>query len=472
MPDITLHASSRRRRKQNNADGIALAPGGIPLLGHAHRLIRDPFDWLGECRGAGPVLRVKLGPRTAYLVGDPDLVHQVLIGAEFDKGGALIDAARALVGNGLGTSMREEHRRQRPLMQPAFTQHRLDGYSTVIREEAARLAGSWTPHREVDLVGDLSSTTLRILIRVMLPAAGSQEITHLSERVRLLLDGAFLRAAVPFPALFRVPTPGNRRFDRALKETLDAADGIVAAARARPDTSGLLGALITPLTAQDETAPGAVPGDAFSDRDLRDQVMTLFVAGGDTTATLLAWLFHLLSSNPEAEEQVYQELDAVLDGAIASPEDFPRLPHTRNALQETLRLYPPAWMMTRIVLEDVELGGHRLPAGAEVIFSSHQLHHDPVPFPDPEAFDPGRWDRQDREDRHSYIPFHTGARKCIGDKFALAEATIILSAVAAAWRLRPAPNNRPRPRPPLSMNPGGIHLTAEPRPGRTGAPVR
>lgn len=459
--DFTSRAPARRRRPQNSDSRIAPAPGALPLVGHAHRLVRDPLDWLGECRQAGPVMRVKLGPRTAYLVCDPELVHRVLTGPEFDKGGPLIIAARELLGNGLGTSLREDHRRQRRLMQPAFAQPRIDGYTALMREEAARLADSWTPHREVDLIGDLTTTTLRVLIRVLLPTiADIPEAAGLARQIRILFDGTFLRAAVPFPFLFRLPTPGNHRFDRARRDVSAAIDRIVTAARAQPEAGGLLAALITP----DEAAAQA--GDAFTDRDLRDQVMTLFVGGGETSATTLTWLFHLLATHPSVERRLYGELDSVLDGRIAGPADMPQLPFTRNVLWETMRLYPPAWIMTRVTLTDVDLAGHRLPADAEVLFSSYQLHHDPETFPEPHAFDPDRWDRMDRADRHSYIPFHTGSRKCIGDNFALAEATIILSAVAAAWRLRPAPDHRPRPQPPLSMAPAGLHLTAQPRPGR------
>lgn len=434
--------------------GVPSAPGAIPLLGHTYRLARDPLGWLGECRQRGPVVRLKLGPRTAYLICDPELVHQVLVDPEFDKGGPIITAARELLGNGLATSLREDHRRQRRLMQPAFTQPRIDGYTIVMREEAARLASSWTPHHEVDLMGDLTTTTLRVLVRTMLPTTDTQEVAWLARQLQILIDGAFLRAAIPFSFLYRLPTPGNRRFDQARRHTFAAADRIVTAARSQPGTSGLLSVLIS----QDEADAGA-----FTDKDLRDQIMTLFVGGSETTAATLAWLFHLLATNPSVEQRVYRELDSVLDGAIAGPDDLARLPYTYKTLLETLRLYPPAWMMSRVALTDVDLGGHRLPAGAEVFFSAYQLHHDPAVFPDPDTFDPGRWDHYDNAGRHSYIPFHAGRRKCIGDNFALTEMTIILSAVAAAWQLRPTPHHRARARPPLSMTPAGPHLTAEPR---------
>ncbi|ACU72435.1 cytochrome P450 [Catenulispora acidiphila DSM 44928] len=436
------------------------APGFRPLLGHSWQLVRDPLGWLDKCRQAGPVLRVKLGPRAAYLVTDPDLVHRVLTDPAFEKGGPLMDAARDLLGNGLATCWREDHRRQRPLMQPAFTLPRIAGYAEVMREEAAQLTATWTPHRETDLIDDLSSATLRVMIRAMLPTADAEAAGKVAQQVRILLDGALLRAAVPFPFLFRLPTPGNRRFDRARRDTFAAADRIVATARAKPDASGLLSALIT----SDGSAPDG--SDAFTDEDLRDQVMTLLSAGGDTTATTLAWAFHLLATHPEAERRLHEELDTVLDGAIAGPDDLPRLPFTRNVVSETLRLYPPVWMMSRITIADVDLEGCRLPADTEVFFSSYQLHHDPRHFPDPEAFDPDRWDRREPGDRHSFIPFHSGSRKCMGNTFALTEAAIMLSAVASVWRFRPTPRHDARPRPPRSMTPADVHLVPEPRPGR------
>jgi pentalenene oxygenase len=467
MPDSTLRATARPGRPRKGPGPIALAPGAVPGLGHAHRLLHDPLGWLGECREAGPVVRVRLGPRTAYLVCDPDLVHQVLIDPSFDKGGALISSARELVGNGLATCPREDHRRQRRLMQPAFTQPRIDGYTTVMREEAVRLAESWTPHREVDLMADLSTTALRIVIRTMLPTTDAQEIARLAPQVRILMDGAFFRATVPFRGFFRLPTPGNRRFDRARREVFAAAERIVAAAREQPEAGGLLAVLIGQGDGQgDGHGHGHGEGDdAFTDRDLRDQVVTLLAAGSDTTATTLTWLFHLLAVNPAAGERVYEELDTVLGGTVAGPGDISKLPYTRNALLEALRLYPPVWMMSRITLSEVDLGGHQLPADAEILFSADLLHHDPEAFPEPHAFDPDRWDGEARPERHSYIPFHTGSRKCLGDNFTLTEAAVILSAVAAAWRLSPTPRHRPRPRPPLTMTPAGLHLVAEPRRG-------
>lgn len=431
MPDTADVGSPEESQKA--AITASGAPGFLPLLGHVHRMARDPLEWLEQCRRAGPVLRLKLGPRTTFLVTDPHLVRRVLTDSDFEKGGPLMACARNLLGNGLATCLREEHRRQRPLMQPAFTLPRIAGYTAVMREEAERLAGMWTLGCETDPMEDLSGATLRVMIRAMLPVAHADEANRIARQVRILLDGALLRAAVPFPILFKLPTPGNRRFERARSDTFAAAADIVTTTRAKPDESGLLIALIAP----DGGAPDG--GEAVTDEDLRDQVMTLLASGGDTTATTLAWVFHLLATHPDIERRLHEELDAVLGGEIAGYDDVPRLPFTRNVVTEALRLYPPAWMMSRVALVDVDLDGHRLPVGAEVFFSSCLLHHDPLYFPDPDSFDPDRWDRREPDE---------------------------LSAVASVWRFRPTPRHDVRPRPPLSMTPARLHLVPELRPGR------
>lgn len=192
MQDRTGSGRARQGppQPQKASATASLAPGALPLLGHTFRVVRDPLGWLDACRQAGPILRVKMGPRAAFLVTDPDLVHQVLTDKDFEKGGPLMDSARSLLGNGLATCWREDHRRQRPLMQPAFTLPRIAGYSAVMREEAVRLTATWTSHRETDLMNDLSSATMRVMIRAMLPIADEGEASRIAQNVRILLDGA------------------------------------------------------------------------------------------------------------------------------------------------------------------------------------------------------------------------------------------------------------------------------------------
>jgi cytochrome P450 len=437
---------------------VPVAPGATPLFGHALRLLRDPLRWLDECRETGPVVRVRLGPRPLYLVSLPALVHEMLVSQadSFDKGGPIFDNGRELIGNGVATSTEEDHRIQRRLMQPAFAQPRIAAYATVMREEGNTLAETWRPNSEVDLLAELDSLTMRVLIRALLPTTGLQEVERFRGYFQVVMADLFPRLALPHPIFRQLPIPSNRRFNRARVESFAAAERIVAAARTQPDSSGMLAAL----------GVDGAGEEAFSDQELRDQVITLLVAGSQTVAGTLAWLFHLLAQHPEVEARLHAELDTVLAGRSAGLEDVQRLPFTRNLLLETIRLYPVAWLLTRISITEVNLGGHRFPAGTGFFFSPYQLHRDAASFPDPERFDPDRWNSpREAITRHGYIPFGAGRRKCIGDTFGMTEATIVLSAVAARWRLRPAPGNRVRAQSRISLTPVGLRMIVEPRTG-------
>ncbi|MDX3536745.1 cytochrome P450 [Streptomyces sp. MB09-01] len=438
--------------------GVPLAPGDIPLLGHGPRLLRDPLDWLQECGRAEPVLRLRLGPRPAYLVCCRELVHDMLVGRvnSFDKGGSLLDRARDLLGNGLVTAGHTDHRRQRRLMQPAFTPARTDSYDEVIREESAALTRRWRAGQEIDVLPELTSVTAKILGRTLLPTIDDRDADHLSDCFQILLAGSFMRAAMPFTWIHRLPTPANRRYNRAWAGAWAVADQAVAKARAQSTSSGLLHALIT--------AGEADPEGAFSDEELRDQVTTLFIAGTETTAGTLAWLFHLLTLHPYVTKRLHRELDEVLGGRLAGPDTFPRLPYTRAVLLETMRVYPVVALLTRASSTDVDLGGHLFPTGTDFFFSAYLLHHDPTVFPDPDRFDPDRWTSPAGPAvRRAFIPFGAGKRKCIGDSLALTQATVILSAIASRWHLTPAPGSHVRPRLRGTLTPAGLRLVTQAR---------
>ncbi|MGX1887143.1 cytochrome P450 [Streptomyces sp. NPDC055287] len=443
---------------------VPLAPGAIPLLGHGPRLLRDPLTWLLECGQARPVLRLRLGPRPAYLVCRPDLVHDMLVGQvnAFDKGGPLFDRGRELFGNGVASARHTDHRRQRRLMQPAFTPSRIDSYSEVIREESKALTGRWQTGQEINVLPELTSLTMRIVCRTLLPTIDERDADRLCDDFQILLAGTLTRTAIPFTWIQQLPTPANRRYNRARTDAWKLADQVVAKARAQSTPGGLLQALIA---AGEADAEGA-----FSDEELRDQVIALFLGGSETTAATLAWLLHLLTLHPHVTERLHTELDEVLGGELAGPDTFPRLPYTRAVLLETMRVYPVATLLTRGSTTEVDLGGHRFPAGTDFFYSAYLLHHDPALFPDPSRFDPDRWTSPaDPAARRAYIPFGAGKRKCIADTFGLAEATIILSAIASRWHLTPAPGSRVRPQLRGSLAPAGLHLVTQsrhlPRPG-------
>ncbi|MFF3313797.1 cytochrome P450 [Streptomyces sp. NPDC002952] len=441
---------------------IPIAPGAVPGLGHTLRLMRDPFDWLLECgRAEAPITAVRLGSRSAYLVSDPDLVHDLLVGqvAVFDKGGPIYERTRELIGNGLGTASHERHRQQRRLMQPAFTKPQIVSCAMVMAEESNALTASWQPNTEIDLLADVTSTAMKVVTRTLLPAINAGEADNLADQFEILLAGLLTRSALP-SWITRLPTPRNRRFERARADVWGITEEMVAAARTQTDSDGLLHSLISTHTDDHE--------ETFSDQDLRDQVLTLLIGGTETIAAAVTWLFYLLTLHPQAEERLHSEIDTVPAGAIAGPDDLPRLPFTENVLLETMRLYPPVPLLSRISVAAVELGGHSFPAGTDFYFSAHQLHHDPRFFSNPQRFDPGRWDTPCPSGaRRAYIPFGTGKRKCIGDTFAMTEAIILISAIASQWRLRAVPGSRVRPQLRATLAPGGLRLIAEPRTRRT-----
>ncbi|OKH92307.1 cytochrome P450 [Streptomyces uncialis] len=434
---------------------VPVAPWGLPLVGHVPALVRAPARWLAACRTTGAVTEVRLGSRRAYLLSAPELVHEVLVGqgARFDKGGPLFDRIREVGGNGLATAPHEEHRRQRRLIQPAFAPAHIAAYTEAMREESAALTARWSARGRICALTEMHRLSVGVFTRVLLPGADIADPVRLAEQTRSLSDGIAARAL--FPWYDRLPVPANRRFRLARRQILDAADDTVRAARSRPDHSRLMTALLGP----------DADGEGFTDGELRDQVVILLAGGTETTANTLAWAFHLLARHPTVESRLADELDGVLHGRLATPDDFPALPFTRDVVLETMRVRPVVWLLTRSSTTEVELGGHRFAAGSDFVVSPYQLQHDPAVFPRPDSFDPDRWSAPATPAlRQACIPFGAGRRKCVGDTFALAEITIALSAIVPHWSLRPVRTARPpRPRFRTTLAPNRLPMTTVPR---------
>lgn len=435
---------------------VSLGPGAIPLLGHLPALVRDAARWLDACRRTAPVVEVRLGTRRVYLVCEPQLVHEMLIGqvTGFDKGGPMFEQAREIVGDGLITVRHAGHRRQRRLMQPAFSPAQIAGYTTEMQRESAALANSWQPHSQIDVLKAMHDLTLHVLVRTLLPTTDLSRSRSLAKQIRVLADGTGARIAIPF--LSRLPTPGNWRFERARAAIRVAAGQAITAARAHDAP----GSLLTALMGADSR------GDTIDDDELVVQVFTLLVAGVETSSATLAWIFHTLAHHPDIEERLCAEIDTVLSRRPAGPADWPKLPFTRNVILETMRMHPPGWMFTRVSTREIQLGGHIFPAGTDFLFSPYQLHHDPDSFPDPERFNPDRWNTApSQRARAAYVPFAAGRRKCIGDTFALAEITTTLTAILSLWHLRPVPGRCVQPRFRASHIPAELHMVTHPRSG-------
>ncbi|WP_030018147.1 cytochrome P450 [Streptomyces monomycini] len=485
---------------------VSTAPGGVPLLGHALRLWRRPLEFLAAMPAHGDLVAIRLGPQRVWLACDPALVQQILMDPRtYDKGGPLYDTMRMVLGNGLVTCPQRVHRRQRRLAQPCFRPSRIADYAAVMSAEISAAVEEWRPGRELDVTDAMMDLSARVTTGVLMstsldPGLAAEVRACLATAMR----GVLLRAVVPLGPLYKLPTPGNRRFDRALARLHHLIDQIIAERRARPaEHDDLLATLLEATddggnatgndpspygTSAPDTCPaGSTPGrptpppttreaphdkepltdqkEPLTDQEAHDQLMTFLVAGIETTALALAWTFHLLAAHPEEERRLHAEVDTVLAGRPPAPADLPRLTHARRVVTEALRMYPPGWALTRVTTTETTLAGHRLAPGSTVLYSAYVLHQDPVAFPDPQRFDPDRWlpERAGSIPSGAMLPFAAGNRKCIGDHFAMTEAVLALAAIAARWRLRPPTARTVRPVPAAVLSPGPLPMVCEPR---------
>lgn len=437
----------------SSAMTVGAAPRRLPVLGHLGALGRRPLEFMRSLPAYGDLVAIGFGPRTAYVVCHPVLTDTVLRDTRvFDKGGPFWDQARLVAGDGLGTCAHQPHRRQRRLVQPAFHPHRMADYAAVMAEETAAALRSWRDGQVLDVVAAMDKITARVTARCLFGAALTVEETADAQRcLTAVLAGMFWRMVTP-PGLRWVPTQGNRRFRAAIRHMDQLVYRIIA--DRRRDGTDRNSMLSTLVASRDEH------GDALGDREIRDQILSFIVAGMETSAALVAWALHLLAGHPQVLRRLHAEVDTVLAGRAAVHDDLPRLPFTRQILTETLRLFPPAWMLTRGVTEDTRLAGHVLPVGTVLLYSPYLIHHRADLYPDPDRFDPDRWapGQATALPRGAFIPFGGGARKCMGDAFGLLEATLTLATITARWRLEPLPGVTTRPQPRATLRPHPLRM--------------
>lgn len=426
------------------APATPVLAGAWPLVGHALRFRANPLRFLEEARGAGDVVVIQLGPRPAYVVNGTELIRQILLTDphKYDKG-LHYDKLRPMFGNGLSASSGDFHRRQRRLLQPAFGVEQLKLHVDEMARRSEAFMASWQDGQDIAVDQALRSLTLAIVGQSLFSAEiGRQAIVEFERSLSEVLAGVEKRLMAPFGIMEKLPLLENRRFDLALNRMRRTVHDVIGAYRGAADTAGsegfdLLSAL---LAARDEDS-----GHAMTDQQIHDEVMTLMVSGFETTATALAWAAHLVATHPDVQRRLQAEADEVLDGRLPVYADVRRLEYTRRVLAETSRLYPAIPMLTRRPIIDVALGGHRIPAGEMILIPTHPLHRDERYFPDPDHFDPDRWDPEADHDRPrtAYLPFSLGIRGCIGEQFAKAEMSVVLSLLMSHWTLRPTPGKPP-----------------------------
>ncbi|GEM33161.1 cytochrome P450 [Nocardia neocaledoniensis NBRC 108232] len=433
---------------------IRVAPGAVPVLGHAIPLLRDPIKFLATLPSYGDLVVVRIGGSAAIVVCDPELTRRVLHDDRtFDKGGALYDRARDAAGNNVITCPHAEHREQRRSLQPALRSERLTGFLPLMLDAIAGVTECWHDGGTIDALAQMHLLSVRTLLATLFGSArmGAADLPTMIDDVSVVTAGIYRRMLTP--RLVRdLPTPGQRRYSIANKRLRQVVSGLIADRRADA-TEG--NDLLSIILASESSACGAGPGDP----GVGDQVMAFLIAGTDTTADLLSWTLHVLAHNSALQDRLHDEV-AAIDVRGLSFGDLSQLVFTRALLMETLRHFPPVWILTRTATTDAELGGYSIAAGTTLVCSPHLIHHRADLYESPASYDPDRWlGENPRHPRAELIPFGMGARKCLGDNFSFTEATLALAHIAAQWRLEPT-SGRDLP----AAVPGG---TLKPRPGAT-----
>ena len=432
-------------------------PAGHPWVLLA-RYLRDPLDVMDRCRAYGDVAHVRFpGNHDFYFLNRPDLIRQVLVddAQSFVKGRAL-RAGKRLLGEGLLTSEGADHLVRRRLIQPLFGKRRIRGYAPAVLEAADATASEWHDGQAIDLNGEMMRFALAVVARTIFAADVEREAPEIREvmdasmRVfhRFLLPGSEL--------LWRLPLPATRRFNAARRDVDRFVFTTIDRRRSQPEHGDDVLALM--LRAHRGTGD-----EPLGDRALRDESITMILAGHETTAQALTWTWHLLARNRHVEERLVAELERVLGGRAPGPDDADALPYTRAVFLETLRLYPPVWALARISTEPYELDGWRLDTGSTLIMSQWVVHRDSRWFPRAARFLPERWLEQPAPPPGAFFPFGGGPRLCIGERFAIAEAVLALATIAQRWQVvphTPAPALDPR----FALRPrGGLSATVRRR---------
>ncbi len=427
---------------------IPPGPRGQFFLGHTLLYMSDSLGFLSRCaREHGDVVKLRLGTSTYYLLNHPSMVEEALRShaSEVIKD-KMTRMIIPILGQGLVTSEGAFWRRQRKLAMPAFQRGAIERYGAVMVEHALRLRDRWTVGQPRDVHEDMMDLTLGIVAKTLFDAEVGAESQDVGHCIEIMMD-YYLNPFKFFKIREWLPTRENREFRAAVARLDEILYGIIRRRRASGDDPGDLLAHL--LAAQDDEGAG------MTDKQLRDECVTLFLAGHETTALTLTFTFHLLAGHPESEAKLASELDAVLGGRNPTAADVPRLRYADWIIKESMRLYPPAWAIGREATEDFEIGGYPIRKGTQLLISQWVLHRDPRWFDDPETFRPERWDNDlaRKLPKGVYIPFGDGPRVCIGNHFAMMEAILLLATLAQRHRLETAPGETMTLTPSITLRP-------------------
>lgn len=433
-----------------------VAPGRVPGLGHLLRLVRDPFGFFVSLSDVGDVVTVLIGRKPVHLITAPGLVRSLLLaGGDVFRRGRVFEKAAKTFGRGVIVADGEAHRRQRRLLQPAFGRHRIASYVPEMRGAVERGCAKWRPGEVLDIPRVTHEIAVDALAHTLFKAELADEAAG---RIMAAFPGVVsgIMAHTLFPAdwMEKLPIGVNRRYQESCDEVRKVVDGVIA------QSSGPAGASLL-----DVLIKAHEDGSGFDGDLLRDEVVTLLIAGSETVATTLAWVLHEIARHPEVERELVHEFTTELGEGAVQHSDLRKLPALDRVIKEVLRLHTPNWLLTRRATESTTLGGYRIPAGAEVGFSLAALHRDPRVFDSPLVFDPDRW-LDEKLARHStdvLLPFGVGGHRCPGDTFAWAELGVAIATILRKWHLVHRPGSRVRELPMATVQPSRLRMAAERR---------
>jgi cytochrome P450 len=407
----------------------------------------------------GDIAHYKIGWNHIVFVNHPDYIREILVvqNDNFVKE-RTVRRSKMLLGDGMITAEGAQHRSQRQVAQPAFHRQRIPEYADVMVWEAARMRDSWRDGQQRDVARDMMHLTLNVVAETLFAADLREEVDELADAINRIMG--LYNFLVMLPAaewLVHVRPPGLAAFVRARRRIDALVHRIIDAHRNRPsDGRSLLDLMLAATYHKPE-----------SEKSLRDQVITIFLAGYETVANALSWTWYLLSQNPDAGNRMREEIDRELQGRLPTYDDIPRLRYVEMVLAESMRLYPPAWAMGRQSVADFQLGDYLLPAKTTLLMSQFITHRDPRFFPDPLRFDPERFtpEAKARRTKFSYFPFGAGFRQCIGESFAWMEGVLVLATLAQKWKMTLVPGHKVEPEPLITLRPKyGMRMQIEARP--------
>lgn len=412
-------------------------PKTISPLGHLFDFRKDSLGFLRKVAGEyGDIVHFKIGPLRIVYLNHPDFIKEVLSAqhGNFVKGRPL-EMAKELLGEGLLTSEGDFHKRHSRIIQPAFHRKMMEAYAPAMTEYAVRLMDGWADGMRVDMMKAMVKMSTGIAGKTMFNVDVEAEAPDINRALEDIMS-LFGRITLPFAELLlKLPLPGTLRFFRAKARLDDIIYRIIDERRRNPLNNGDLLSLL--LQAQTEQ------GSGMTDREIRDEALTLFLTAFDTTSLALTWTWYLLSQHPEIEAELHGELDRVLQGRTPTLEDYPQLKFTRMVFTESMRLYPPIYIIARQALDDFSVGDYTVPRGAIVLVSPYLIHRDARFHPDTERFNPHAWSDvpPGQHPKYEYFPFSEGPRSCIGQHYAWLEGVLVLAAIAQFWRMRLVPGH-------------------------------